>query len=176
MNMLAALGAYGALMKTKGDKLHWPGGVSGVQEAIDADLLADAILFSLDNDSFSDETFNITNGDVFQWENVWPSVARALAMEPGDPRPQRLSQTCYDETAWAQIVSQHGLRPHSLKELVGDSFYYADALFNASGERPPPPALVSTIKLRQAAFHDCIDTEDMLVKWLTRLRQMRLLP
>jgi len=44
------------------------------------------------------------------------------------------------------------------------------------GRHGLPPALVSTIKARQRGFGACIDTEDMLVKWFERLRQMRLLP
>jgi hypothetical protein len=36
--------------------------------------------------------------------------------------------------------------------------------------------LVSTIKARQAGFHDCIDTHDMLRKWFKRFQDSRLLP
>jgi hypothetical protein len=35
---------------------------------------------------------------------------------------------------------------------------------------------VSTIKLRQAGFQDCIDTQDMLRKWFKRFQDARLLP
>ena len=40
----------------------------------------------------ADETFNITNGDVFVWENVWPAIADALGMKPGDAVPLSLAQ------------------------------------------------------------------------------------
>ena len=56
------------------------------------------------------------------------------------------------------------------------SFYYADALFNAYRNEAPPPSLVSTIKLRQSGFRDCIDTEDMFGPWFDKLRQRRLIP
>jgi hypothetical protein len=36
--------------------------------------------------------------------------------------------------------------------------------------------IVSTIKARQAGFHDCMDTEDMFQKWLRRFQELRLLP
>ena len=71
---------------------------------------------------------------------------------------------------------REGLRPHNIRELVGDSFFYADALFNSYGDAPPPPALLSTIKLRQAGFADCIDTELMFARWFRKLQQLKVLP
>ena len=177
MNMTAALGVYGAIQKAKGDPLNYPGGPGGLMEAIDADLLASAIAFSLDNANFENETYNITNGDVFTWGNLWQGIANCLNMEVGEPRRQFLSRTLYDEEdLWGSIVDEFGLLKHSIRELVGDSFFYADALFNTAGEAPSPPALVSTIKLRQAGFHECMDTEEMLSKWFNRLRGLNILP
>ena len=43
-------------------------------------------------------------------------------------------------------------------------------------EESPPPMLVSTIKLRQAGFHECMDTEDMFRKWIKRFQELRWLP
>lgn len=176
MNLIAALGVYGALCTAKGEPLHYPGGPSGVMEAIDADLLARAIAFSFDNPAFADETFNITNGDVFRWQDLWPAIAAHLRMDPGAPRRQLLSELCYDEQAWAQVVQQHHLANPTVRGLVGDSFFYADALFNSYGDQLPPPSLVSTIKLRQAGFGECVDTEDMFGHWFDKLRALRLLP
>jgi hypothetical protein len=38
------------------------------------------------------------------------------------------------------------------------------------------PILNSTIAVRQAGFHECIDTEDMFRKWFSRLVEQRVLP
>ena len=177
MNILAAIGVYAAITQARGKTLAYPGGPSGVTELIDADLIAAAIHFSFDNDDFNDEVFNITNGDVIRWHDIWPAIAAILHLEPGEPSPLLLSQSLYDaEEDWQQIVSREGLRPHSIRELVGDSFFYADALFNSYGDAPPPPALLSTIKLRQAGFADCIDTELMFARWFRKLQQLKVLP
>jgi len=176
MNMIGVLGVYGALCRHRGLPLRYPGGPSGIMEAIDADLLARAIRFSFDNANCQNETFNITNGDVFTWENIWPALAEALGMETGEPRRDKLSTLCADETAWRAIVAQYELQEHSLKALVGDSIYYADALFNSDRNTAPPAALLSTVKLRQAGFADCIDTEDMMLKWFEKLRHLKILP
>jgi hypothetical protein len=34
----------------------------------------------------------------------------------------------------------------------------------------------STIKVRQGAFHDCVDTEEMYVDWFARLRREKVAP
>ena len=177
MNMLAALGAYAALQRHQGLPFAYPGGPAAVAEAIDADLLARAIHFSFDSDAFAGETFNITNGDVYRFSDLWPDLAGIFDMEEGEPTRRVLSATLYDmETTWAEIVGQHGLRPYSLRELVGDSFYYADALLNTGSDMTPPPALLSTIKLRQAGFNECIDTIDMFARWYDKLAALKVLP
>jgi nucleoside-diphosphate-sugar epimerase len=177
MNMLAAIGVYAALQKAEGLPLTYPGGPSAVSEAIDADVLARAIRFSFDNDAFCNQTFNITNGDVFRWQDMWPALALIFGMETGEPARRLLSESLYEkEDDWLRLTSQHGLRLHTIRELVGDSFYYADAMFNAYGNAAPPPAILSTIKLRKAGFTECVDTTDMLARWFRKLVQLKILP
>lgn len=177
MNMLAAIGVYAALQKSEGLPLTYPGGPSAVAEAIDADLLAKAISYSFDNDAFSNQTFNITNGDVFRWQDTWPALAIIFGMETGEPARKLLSESLYDrEDDWSRLTSQHRLKPYTIRELVGDSFYYADAMFNAYGNAAPPPAILSTIKLRQTGFSECIDTTTMLARWFQKLAHLKILP
>jgi hypothetical protein len=54
------------------------------------------------------------------------------------------------------------------------SWHYADFTFGY-GSRPNP-VILSTVKARQFGFHDCIDTETMLVGWLRELQQQKILP
>ena len=35
---------------------------------------------------------------------------------------------------------------------------------------------MSPIKIRQAGFASCVDTEDSIIYWLTRMQDARLLP
>jgi nucleoside-diphosphate-sugar epimerase len=178
MNLIPAIGAYAAILRQRGEPLSFPGGVTGLSEAVDADLLAAAFEWAMDAPTARNETFNITNGDVLSWRDSWPAIADALGMEVGPDVPMSLAAELprrADE--WAAIVDRYGLRsPRSLEAFVGDSFVYADMLFHYGTEVARPPALVSTIKLRQAGFADCIDTEDMFHKWFERFRERRLLP
>ena len=178
MNLIPAIGVYGAIRKARGLPLAFPGGAPRVSEAVDADLLARAIDWSGRTDAARDETFNVANGDVFVWRTVWPAIADALGMEVGPDEPMRLADVMPGAGAeWAAIVRAHGLAaPARLEDVVGDAFVYADLLFGAGVDTSPFPVLVSTVKIRQAGFADCVDTEDMFRRLIGRLQQRALLP
>ena len=181
MNLIPVIGAWAALRREDGLPLSFPGGAARVSEAVDADLLARVIDWAGRSPAARDETFNVTNGDVFAWRSVWPAIADALGMEVGPDEPVRLAEAMPGRAAdWAALVRRRGLAaPEDLDAFVGQSPTYADMLFGAGTDpsAPPlPPVLVSTIKLRQAGFHDCVDTEDMFRRLFARMQQRRLLP
>ena len=177
MNLLPAIGAYAAVERARGRPLSFPGGAAGIHEAVDARLLARVLAWAATSSTARGEIFNVTNGDVFSWPDVWPTIAAALDMEVGDPVPQLLAEVMPPRGAeWAALVDRHRLAaPRDLAAFVGSSWIYADLLFGARGTRALP-ALLSTVKLRQAGFADCIDTEDMFREWLDRFRHRGLLP
>lgn len=200
MNLIPVLGAYGALLKSRGEPLHFPGGPGGVLEAVDADLLAHAIAWAGDlgpdrdrdqgraeaaKDSANkiankaaNEIFNITNGDVFNWRSLWPMIADALGMAVGEDRPLSVAaMLAAADAEWRTLAEQHGLSQPDLRQLVGESHHYADfTMAYGFAGAAPPPALVSTIKLRQAGFSKVIDTEVMFRKWFRCLQDKGVLP
>ncbi len=93
MNALPALGVYAALLRAEGQPLHWPGGAAPISEAVDADLLARVLAWAAIDPSAANETFNVTNGDVYTLRNVWPVLADAFGMEVGDDVPCSLAAT-----------------------------------------------------------------------------------
>ena len=93
MNVIPALGVYAAMMRRAGKtRLDYPGGVGRVAQAVDADLLARAIAWSGEAATARNEIFNVTNGDVFVWPNVWPAIADALGFAAGEHVPLSLDQ------------------------------------------------------------------------------------
>ena len=83
MNLTPVLGCYAALCRAEGRPFSFPGGPDYLLEAVDAGLLARAIAWAGEVDAARNETFNVTNGDVFAWRNLWPALADALGIEPG---------------------------------------------------------------------------------------------
>jgi nucleoside-diphosphate-sugar epimerase len=178
MNAIPAIGVYAALLKDAGEPLHHPGGAGYVIEATDAGLLARALAWAATSPEARDETFNVTNGDVFTMRGVWPAIAAALEMDVGDDVPLSLSASMpAREREWAALCERRDLAaPRTFDAFVGQGFVYADLFLGPFRDVPPPPALVSTIKIRQAGFGDCLDTEDMFTALFERFRRERLLP
>jgi hypothetical protein len=114
---------------------------------------------------------------VFVWANVWPAIAQAAGLTPAPPAGLSLRAFLREHAGvWDHIVETRGLRAPPIEAFVGLSDQYADLLFFHGAPEPPPSILVSTIKLRQAGFGDCVDTEAMFRTWLDRLVERRLLP
>jgi nucleoside-diphosphate-sugar epimerase len=180
MNLVPVIGAYAALLREEGRPLHFPKewGVPSLAEAVDGDLLARAIVWSATSSSARAQVFNVTNGDVFSWRNVWPSIAGAFGMEAGDPAPISFADWMPQQaSAWTRLVARHHLNaPSDIMAFVGmNSLVYADMLLREPSV-PRLPILNSTIKIRRAGFSECIDTEDMFIEWFTRLQGSGVLP
>jgi nucleoside-diphosphate-sugar epimerase len=175
MNMLSAIGVFAALQRERGEPLRFPGGAPCITQATDADLLARAIVWAAEEPACAKQTFNITNGDVMVWQEIFRVVAEVFGMPLAEPLPQRLAEAMpSQEPLWQQIVQRHGLAPHSMERLIGASWQFADAVFGAGGS--PADTVVSTVKARRFGFFECVDTEEMFVRQLTELQALRILP
>src|SRR5919108_1984477 len=83
MNLTPIIGVYAAICREEGRPFSFPGGPSYLLEAVDSRLLARAFAWATAAPTARNETFNITNGDVFVWRNVWPAMADALGVAAG---------------------------------------------------------------------------------------------
>lgn len=96
---------------------------------------------------------------------------------PGAPRALQLAEFLPAQAAaWDRIRARHGLRSPALASFLGSSPMLADFSMGAGPNGLARPALVSSVKLRQAGFHDTLDSETMFRKWFARYQQHRLLP
>lgn len=177
MDLIPPLGVYAAVLRAQGRPLDYPGGAPRVAQAVDVDLLARAIAWSGDAEAARNEAFNVTNGDVFTWENIWPAVSDALGMPPGKPAPLSLAQE-YPKwiPLWDELRRKHDLIAPGLEEFVGLSFQYADYSLRYGQAESGPPSIVSTVKINQAGFTEMMDTEAMFRKWFRLAKTSRLLP
>jgi nucleoside-diphosphate-sugar epimerase len=177
MDLIPPLGVYAAVLREEGRSLDYPGGAARVSQAVDVDLLARAIAWAGEADAARNEAFNVTNGDVFTWENVWPAIADALDMSPGNAVPLSLTRTCPQWIApWDALRRKHDLVAPGLEAFVGLSFQYADYSMRYGQSQSGPPSIVSTVKINRAGFTEMMDTEDMFRKWFRHARSGRLLP
>src|SRR5712672_1701015 len=176
MDLIPPLGVYAAILREQGRVLHYSGGAARVAQAVDVDLLARAIGWAGEAEAARNEAFNVTNGDVFTWANVWPAIAEALDMKPGGAVPLSLAAT-YPQwiTPWDVLGQKHNLISPGLEAFVGLSFQYADYSMRHGQTQPRTPSIVSTVKINRCGFTEMMDTEDMFRKWFRRARSRRLL-
>ena len=178
MDLIPPLGVYAAIMREQGrTALDYPGGAARVAQAVDVDLLARAIAWSGEAETARNEAFNVTNGDVLVWENIWPAIADALGMKPGKSVPLSLvKESAKWAGPWDELRRKHNLVAPSLREFVGLSFQYADYSMRYGQIQSGAPSIVSTVKINRAGFTEMMDTEDMFRKWFALAREQRLLP
>lgn len=172
-NLVGVLGAYAAISRELGQPLRFPGtqfSYDLVQGAVDVKLLAKAMVWVSERPAGANEAFNVSNGDLYSWSNLWPKVATLFSMEVGHIQPLQLSHIMSDkERVWKQIVRKHGLRDYALKDFA--SWDYADYHFNKRRSD-----IASLIKLWKTGFHDVADSEEVFLSLLQRYRDERILP
>lgn len=177
MNLAPIIGVYAAICEEEGLPFGFPGGASYVWEAVDARLVAEVIEWASASPSAVNEHFNVTNGDVFEWRDLWPGMAQVLGVTPGSDDPKSMAEFLEGkDEVWQRIVRKHALRPIPLGDILGESHHYADFCFAYGLTEAPPPAFSSRIKLQQAGFTSCYDTQETFNFWLQDLVHRRLLP
>lgn len=176
MNIVGAIGAYAAVMRELGQPLIFPGGGRYINAASDARLIAQAAHFCATHEVAANETYNVLNGDMLVWQDIWGSIAQRFGMQPGPHEPMSLTEVMPGrEAVWRRVVEKHELQPLTLDRLIGSSWQFTDRAL-AHGIEHPANSVLSPIKLHQHGFHGCMDTEDSLHEWLERMQRDRLLP
>ncbi|MDB5818110.1 MAG: hypothetical protein JWQ11_1750 [Rhizobacter sp.] len=177
MNILPVVGVYAAICREQGEPFGFPGHMPYVREAVDARLIGRAAVWAADTPTAWGEHFNLTNGEAFSWHDLWPAMAECLGVVAAPDRPVSMAKFLPSRSAlWSRIVERHGLRPLSMDALLGESHHYADFGFGYGLAQAPPPAFVSTVKVKQAGFTDTFDTELAARHWLDVLMDRRILP
>lgn len=176
LNSLLAIAVYAALCKESGQSLGFPGrGPSdGVMEMVDVELLANAVVWSSQAPKACDQIFNIANGDVYSWTDLWPVIVKEMGLEPEPAKPLSIHTAIQQQSElWAETVARYQLvAPADWYEYLGESAALADFVLNNCQRS----VLTSTIKLRQAGFNECMDSHQCVVKWIRRWREQGILP
>ncbi len=172
-NVMLGMAVYAQLMKEQGLPLAFPGSQAAFDARLtytSADLLARAMLWAATDPAARDEDFNVANGDVFSWSQVWPAVAAAFGMEAAPPRPQALRDTMPPlADLWSRVVQRDALVSYALPALVDWNFM--DATLALAWEQT-----MSLGKLRRHGFGETVDTPAMILEIIQAYRRLRILP
>lgn len=173
MNLLTVIAVYAAISRELGLPLRFPGSGAAYRalyQVSSADILAEATDWAGTTPAAANEIFNITNGDYFRWEHMWPRIARMFDMDCAYPVPMPLTTYMADKgPLWDSMVARHGLQPIAYEKVA--SWRFGDFIFNSGFDN-----ISSTIKARRAGFQACIDTEEMFETQFRHLRAQRVIP
>jgi nucleoside-diphosphate-sugar epimerase len=172
-NLVALVGAYAAICNELGIPLRFPGTPRCYElplSAVDVDILSKAIVWIAEHEACANQAFNVSNGDSFSWERLWPAIARHFGMEAGGVQPIPFSRYMREtDGTWASVVETNKLQDVAVSHLV--DWEYGDYHFNKTrGEIP------SIIKLWGTGFHEMTDTTTLFLRVLDQYREARLLP
>lgn len=173
MNLASVIAVYASMSKELGIPLRFPGrpgAYDSLLEMTDAGLLARATVFIATNPQCGNQAFNINNGDLFRWSEMWPKIARFFELEFAPPLSMSLDVVMAEkEPLWNRMIEKHGLTKTPYKDVsswgFGDAVFGWDYDFFADGTR-----------LRRAGFHEYVDTEEMFMRVFRDLRQRKIIP
>ena len=173
MNLASVIAVYASMSKELGIPLRFPGkpgAYDSLLEMTDAGLLARATVFIATNPQCGNQAFNINNGDLFRWSEMWPKITRFFDLDVAPPLPMSLSVVMADKEAlWNRMIERHGLAGTAYKDVsswgFGDAVFGWDYDFFADGT-----------KLRRAGFHEFVDTEEMFMRVFSDLQMRKIIP
>ncbi|WP_344219261.1 SDR family oxidoreductase [Kribbella sancticallisti] len=173
MNLAVAIAVYASISKELGVPLRFPGkpgAYDSLLEMTDAGLLAKATVWAATSPAAANQAFNITNGDLFRWNELWPKLARWFDLEAAPPLQMPLQDVMADkEPLWKQLQATHGLAATSYGEV--SSWGFADFVFGWDYD-----FFADGSKARRAGFHEYVDTEAMFLGIFADLRRRRIIP
>jgi nucleoside-diphosphate-sugar epimerase len=173
MNLAMVIAVYAAISKELGLPLRFPGkpgAYDALLEMTDAGLLARATVWAATDERAANQAFNINNGDLYRWSEMWPKIARHVDLEVAPALPISLEVVMADkEPVWEAMVGKHELAPHAYSEV--SSWRFGDAVFSWDYD-----VIADGSKARRLGFHDYVETETMFTAVFDDLRRRRVIP
>ena len=173
MNLVVVIAVYASISKELGLPLRFPGkpgAYDKLLEMTDAGLLAKATVWAATNGQCANQAFNITNGDLFRWNEFWPRIARYFGMESAPPLQMSLQMVMADKgPLWKRMQEKYKLSMHSYEEL--SSWTFGDAVFGWDYD-----FFADGTKARRLGFHDFVDTEQMFYGLFDELKAKKVIP
>ena len=99
---------------------------------VDGDMMARVFVWAADSQNAHGQSFNIDNGDVWEFRSLWKSLSEyyniPLASEDTSFTLVKFFED--HEDTWKEIVEKFGLHKYTLAELLGQSAQNVDILLN----------------------------------------------
>lgn len=178
VNLATVLAIYGSLLRELGQPFGFPSSeacFNALIQVVDAELLSRGAIFVSTTAGCGNKAFNVGNGDMFRWKYMWPALARYFGLEVAGSQPYSLKAFLSDkQPLWDAMTRKYGLK----------AFPFERTPEWAQGAFSPPNSrlgceydfISDTIRVRQAGFAECMDSEQMFLGMFARFRAEKLIP
>ncbi|MDB5382426.1 MAG: dependent epimerase/dehydratase family protein [Rhodospirillales bacterium] len=171
-NIVSTLGAYAAICRELGVPFDFPGkegAWTALHEVTDASLLAQGVLWMIQEAGCANRAFNVTNGDAFRWCDLWAFLADRFDVPLGRPRRMAMRVIMADkEPVWERVRHKHGLEL-PLSQVA--SWDFADFFLNMDYD-----VIASMTAMRSTGFTGFVDSWAMFDRQIQGYRAARVLP
>src|SRR5258708_15592975 len=104
----------GRPLRVAGSKEGW----NTLQETTDAELFGRATLWALGEDKARNEIFNLSNGDVYRWRQLWNELAAFYHLPIAEPLAMStVSEMSEKAPLWDSMVARYGLHATPYEQI-----------------------------------------------------------
>lgn len=168
MNLANLIAVYATLCKEEGIPMRFPGSYRAYNALVNVTgtgILSKSLEWAATEDEAENEIFNVTNGDIFRWSQLWPRIGDFFGVEVAEPQTFSLREYMPGKKdLWAQIIKKYGLKPYGLDTLV--QWGFGDFIFNVEVD-----AFLDVNKARRFGFHEM--NGDSLKIFLNTFQQLK---
>lgn len=173
MNLALSIALYASLCKSQGLPLRFPGSSLAWHSMVDhtdGGLLAQATLWAANAPGAYNQAFNVNNGDLWRWSELWPAIARWFELECAPAVNLSFHQLFQDyRDQWQTLAERHQLIEPDILQLNDGQF--ADFVFGWDYDM-----FGDGSKLRRAGFSGYQATDEMFFTLFAQLRTARIIP
>lgn len=173
MNLALNIAVYASISKELRLPLRFPGkpgAYDKLMEMTDASLLAEATVWAATTPAAANQAFNITNGDLFRWNDLWPKIAAYFDLRVAHQLPMQLDTIMADKgEVWTNMQEKYGLTQKGYGPL--SHWRFADFVFSWDYD-----FFSDSSKARRMGFHTYVDTEQMFYRLFDEWRAGKIIP
>lgn len=178
LNLALVLAVYASICRERGEPLYFPASDAcfrSLFQVMDAEGLARAAVHVSTNESCGNNAFNVGNGDIFRWQNLWPAIAASFKLIPKGPGRLPLADFLeQNKAAWNAVAARHGLRAFPIDRAA--NWVRGDYTLPNSRFACEYDLISDTVKLRQAGFAEAAGSDAMFLNLFARYRADRIIP
>lgn len=173
MNLALSIALYASICKQHALPLRFPGCERcwhSIVDYTDATLLAEATLWAATAPAARNQVFNVNNGDLWRWCELWPRIADWFGLVCAPPVRLSFRQLFSDyRVSWQTMAQQHQLVQPDIARLADGQF--ADFVFSWDYDM-----FGDGSKLRRAGFQHGRATDEMFMSLFRQFRQDGVIP